>query len=96
MKQELKDLVNKRLDNPPPPPPSQLRPASISVPLSATPATPPVDELIIEITGTHDTCTIEFRPFEISRLKGRYGNGPGFEKWVGERVKDLLNTFGGG
>lgn len=76
-----------------PPPPSPPRPVSTSVPL---PATPPVDELIIEITGTHDTCTIEFRPFEISRLKGRYGNGPGFEKWVGERVRDLLNTFGGG
>ena len=76
----------------------------------AAPATPPPvppttatvvaqafsDDMVIEITGTNGTSTIPLRPSEVHRLRGRYGRGPAFEAWVGQRIRDLLVSFGGG
>lgn len=54
------------------------------------------DELVLEITTSSASATIVLRPAEVSRMRGRYGRGPGFEKWVGERVRDMIISFGGG
>lgn len=54
------------------------------------------DELVLEITSNIGTSSITLRPSEVSRLRGRYGRGPGFEKWVADRIRDAMITFGGG
>lgn len=59
-------------------------------------SSPQSDELLIQITGNDLTVSLLLRPHEISRLRGRYGNGPGFEQWVLDRIQDGLNTLGGG
>lgn len=54
------------------------------------------DELVIEVTGSQGVGSVTLRPSEVNRLRGRYGNGPGFEQWVAARIKDSLVSFGGG
>lgn len=54
------------------------------------------DELVIEVTGNGGTYSVTLRPAEVSRLRGRYGRGPGFEAWVVARVRDAMISFGGG
>lgn len=60
--------------------------AAISVP----------DELVIELTGNGTSATVTLRPSEVSRLRGRFGRGPGFEQWVAARIRDAMISFGGG
>ena len=57
---------------------------------------PPPDELLIEITGPTGQASVTLRPFEVSRLRGRYGKGPKFEEWVIARMRDMMISFGGG
>lgn len=63
--------------------------------LSSSPQTQPED-LIIDITSDNGHFTVTMNSREVNRLKGRFGKGPDFEKWVGMRVRDLLNGFAGG
>lgn len=56
----------------------------------------PADELVIEITGNAGMASVTLRPFEVSRLRGRFGRGPGFEQWVAARMRDAMISFGGG
>lgn len=57
---------------------------------------PATDELLIEITGPTGQASVTLRPFEVSRLRGRYGKGPKFEEWVIARMRDMMISFGGG
>jgi len=66
-------------------------PAPALIPVSI-----PVDELLIEITGSNGSASVTLRPSEVSRLRGRYGRSPGFEQWVVARVRDAMVSFGGG
>lgn len=62
-----------------------------------TPTTETVpDELVIELTGNGAFATCTLRPAEVSRLRGRFGKGPGFEQWVVARIRDAMISFGGG
>lgn len=54
------------------------------------------DELRVEVTGRNGVGAFTLRPHEVSRLRGRYGRGPGFESWVGDRIRDAMISFGGG
>lgn len=54
------------------------------------------DELVIELTGNGAFATCTLRPAEVSRLRGRFGKGPGFEQWVVARIRDAMISFGGG
>ena len=67
-------------------------PDAVRSPASAVTA----DELIIEVTGNDGLASVTMRPGEVSRLRGRFGRGPGFEKWVAARIRDGLISFGGG
>jgi hypothetical protein len=57
---------------------------------------PATDELLIELTGPTGQASVTLRPFEVSRLRGRYGRGPKFEEWVIARMRDMMISFGGG
>lgn len=67
-------------------------PAAVRTPTADT--TP--DELVIELTGNGAFATCTLRPSEVSRLRGRFGKGPGFEQWVIARIRDAMISFGGG
>jgi hypothetical protein len=54
------------------------------------------DELIIEVMSASSNASIVLRPHEVSRLRSRYGRGPAFEKWVVDRIRDQMVSFGGG
>ena len=86
-KQAIRDKV--RANNPLPPAVQNTKPASsINEAVVA-------DELTIEVLGSGGCAEITLRSHEVSRLRGRYGPGPGFEQWVTDRVRDSLNSLGG-
>lgn len=70
--------------------------AKPSDPHPAIRTSPQQEEVVIDITGDNGSYSFTLRPSDISRLRGRYGRGPAFEKWLGERIRDLLVSFGGG
>lgn len=54
------------------------------------------DHLVVNVMGPHESASFTLRPAEVSRMKGRFGRGPNFEKWVADRVRDMIITYGGG
>lgn len=105
-KQMIREKVAQGLPPPPPPAVQPARPVISATQLDrqrlneAMPVTVTVpvltDELVIEVTGNGGTASVTLRPFEVSRLRGRYGRSPGFEQWVVARVRDAMVSFGGG
>lgn len=90
----IQEKVRANTPNPVPSMPAPL--PAISVPGMPVSAVLLADELVIEVTGPLGVGSVTLRPSEVNRLRGRYGNGPGFEQWVAGRIKDSLVSFGGG